>query len=234
MATSSGQSVHVAAGIYNTANGETFPLYVPAGVNLIGNSTGFGSGILIQGGGNPSGYTAGYISSAVVMGSGSNLDGFTVTNNSGIASFPMGVLLDQAHSSDNVTVMSNTITGNPANGIYVRGGSSGGSISNNNFSSNGEDLAFVSNGGNGMSVFGNTFNDTVELDTLGPDLGGGVSGSPGGNAFLGASSTYFSCGGTVYAEFNHWNHNPPTVGPVQSGYDVGVSNSTTVLTTGNY
>jgi hypothetical protein len=235
VATSSGQIVHVAAGTYSTANGETFPLYISAGVELRGSTSGFGSGFLIQGGGNPSGYTAGFISCTVVMGTQSILDGFTVTNNSGIATFPMGVLLDQVHSSDGAIVTMNTITGNPHDGIYVNGGSSGGSIYNNNFNANGEDLAFVSNGGNGMGVFGNSFGDMVELDTLGPDLGGGAAGSPGGNAFLGApSSTYFSCGGTVYAEFNHWNHNPPTVGPVQSGYDVGVSNSTTVNTTGNY
>ena len=74
----------------------------------------------------------------------------------------------------------------------------------------------------------------VELDTLGPDLGGSAANSLGHNSFLATSSTHFRLGGTVYAENNHWNHSPPTVGPVQSGFDVGVSAGTTVNTTGYY
>jgi uncharacterized repeat protein (TIGR02543 family) len=234
VATVSGQIVNAAAGTYNTANGETFPLYIPAGVTLTGNTAGDGSGVLIQGGGQPSVYSN-FISAAVVMENQSVLEGFTVTNNSGITSLPEGVLIDANYSANGTIVTMNTITGNPDIGIYVRGATTGGSVNNNQFTANSSnDLAFVGGGGNGMSVSYNTFNDQVELDTPGADLGGGAASSPGHNSFLAASSTYFDCGGTVYAENDHWNHSPPTVGAVQSGYDVGVSDGTTVNTAGYY
>jgi uncharacterized repeat protein (TIGR02543 family) len=234
VATVSGQIVNVAAGTYNTAIGETFPLYIPAGVTLAGNTAGYGSGVLIQGGGQPSAFPPNYLSDAVVMGNQSVLEGFTITNNSAIGSFPQGVLFAASYSSDGAVATMNTITGNPSEGIYVRGGSSGGSVNNNIFTANGYDLVFVASGGNGMSVYNNSFADLFDMDTLGPDLGGGAVGSPGHNSFLGTNPTRFGCGGTVYAENNHWNHSPPTVGAWGGGYDVGIVGSTTVITTGYY
>jgi parallel beta-helix repeat protein len=230
-----GQNINVAAGTYDTANGETFPLYIPAGVSLTGNESNKGSSTIILGGGTPTVYAPSYISNAVVMGSGSVLAGFTITNNSGLGSFPMGVLVHSGYSANNVIIRNNTIINNPAEGVYVVGGS-GGVITANTFSGNGSGgLVFVQGGGAGMSVSYNSFSDLFEMDTLGPDLGGGAAGSPGHNSFLGGTNpTYFGSGGTVYAENNHWNNNPPTVGAWLGGFDVGIANGTTVVTTGSY
>jgi uncharacterized repeat protein (TIGR02543 family) len=237
VATTAGQRVNVAAGTYTAATGESFPLYIPAEVTLTGNVPGQGSGVVILGGGEPSAYSgAGWISNTVVMENQSVLEGFTVTNNSGLGSFPQGVLLDSHYVSNGAVVRNNTITGSPGGGIYVNGGSSGGSIHDNIVTANPHfSLAFVGSGGSGTSVYNNTFGDLVDLDTLGPDLGGGAAGSPGHNSFVGAADpTYFGCGGTVYAENNHWNNNPPTVGSWGGGFDVGIANSTTVYITGSY
>jgi parallel beta-helix repeat protein len=230
-----GQNINVAAGTYDTANGETFPLYIPAGVSLIGNESNKGSSTIILGGGTPTVYAPSYISNAVVMGSGSVLAGFTVTNNSGLGNFPMGVLVHSGYSANNVIIRNNTIINNPAEGVYVAGGS-GGVVTANTFSGNARGgLVFVGGGGAGMSVSYNSFSDLFEMDTLGPDLGGGAAGSPGHNSFLGGTNpTYFGSGGTVYAENNHWNNNPPTVGAWGGGFDVGILNGTTVNTTGSY
>ena len=232
VATVSGEIINVAPGTYGTATGETFPFYIPAGVSLIGDEGTKGASTIILGGGFSTAYPTSF-SHAVVMGASTVLAGFTVTNNSGLGSFAMGILVHNLYSANNSIIRNNTIVNSTAEGIYVSGVSSGGVVSGNDMFGNGDgDLAFVGGGGNGMSVYGNTFNDFVELDTLGPDLGGGAAGSPGQNSFLAPSSTYFSCGGNVMAMFNHWNHSPPTVGAVQSGFDVGTSNGTTVITTG--
>src|SRR5467141_1624508 len=51
VATRSGTTVQVAAGLYDVANGETFPITVQPGVLLIGYEGGNGSGTSIVGGG---------------------------------------------------------------------------------------------------------------------------------------------------------------------------------------
>ena len=227
--------IDVAPGTYDVTNGETFPLVLPTGVNLLGNIGGVGSGVLIQGGAEPPGIS-GFISAAVIMGKNSVLEGFTVTNSSGV-DIPMGILFAAAFGSDNAVVRANTISGNGHDGIYVYGGSSGGAVDQNFFVINGSgDLVFVDYGGNGMVVSNNSFSALVELDTPGPDLGGGAAGSPGNNHFPGVNLTYFGTGGLVYARNNDWLGYPPTVGTWPGGYDVGLSPSSasTVDVTGYY
>src|SRR2546421_11218727 len=80
-ATRSGSTVYAAVGTYNVANGETFPITVPAGVLLIGGETNKGSGTNIVGGGLAPGATAGSGGVALLPGAGSTIAGFTITNN---------------------------------------------------------------------------------------------------------------------------------------------------------
>ena len=47
----SGTTIYLEAGTYNSLSGEAFPLTVPSGVIVIGNESGKGSGILIEGNG---------------------------------------------------------------------------------------------------------------------------------------------------------------------------------------
>lgn len=46
-----GTQIQLMPGTYNAANGETFPLVIPAGVTVVGNEANQGNGILIQGSG---------------------------------------------------------------------------------------------------------------------------------------------------------------------------------------
>src|SRR5882762_5692679 len=75
VATRSGTTVHVSAGTYNVANGEAFPITVPAGVLLIGNEGNNGGGTSIVGGGGQPGATAG-VGVALLPGAGSTIAGF--------------------------------------------------------------------------------------------------------------------------------------------------------------
>src|SRR6266853_2522722 len=62
VATKNGTTVRVASGAYNVANGETFPIVVPAGVLLIGDETNKGGGSTptsIVGGGQVPAFPAG-------------------------------------------------------------------------------------------------------------------------------------------------------------------------------
>ena len=63
VATRSGTTVEVAPGLYDVANGETFPITVPAGVLLKGDETTKGGGStptsIVGGGGQAPGATAG-------------------------------------------------------------------------------------------------------------------------------------------------------------------------------
>ena len=121
-------------------------------------------------------YSAGYITAAVVMGGSSVLAGFTITNTTG--AFPEGVLVHSGYSANNVTIRNNTIIGSGDCGVYVAGGS-GGLITGNTTSGNSSfAVAFVGGGGAGMIVSFNTITDAFDMDSLGPDLGGGAAGSP--------------------------------------------------------
>ena len=221
----SGNTVFVAPGTYNSALGETFPITIPAGVSLVGDESGKGSTTIITGSG-PAGYSSD--TCAVVPSTGSTLGGFTVT-----CTTQMGILLQATAGADNIVIRNNSITGNVAIGIYVTAGT-GGSITGNLFTSNGSaDLTYVASGGS-SSVSGNTFNDLVELDVSGADFGGGATGSSGQNTFATANKTYFGCGGTVYAQNNHWPDTPPTVGSTFLSYDIAQIGATVVDYTGYY
>ncbi|MBD1935500.1 MULTISPECIES: DUF1565 domain-containing protein [Cyanophyceae] len=74
-------TIQLAAGNYNAANGEVFPLRVPSGVIVIGNEANKGSGILIEGSGtysSPS--SSGGQNVTMVLGNNAQLVGVTVTN----------------------------------------------------------------------------------------------------------------------------------------------------------
>src|SRR2546426_6318021 len=73
VATRSGTTVEVAPGLYDVANGETFPITVPAGVLLKGDETTWGGGSTptsIVGGGLAPGATAGSVGVALLPGMG--------------------------------------------------------------------------------------------------------------------------------------------------------------------
>ena len=209
-----GEIVNVAPGTYNAALGEVFPLAVPAGVTLHGEETLKGAGTtpyIIQG----AGLASGILEAALTAGAGSTVAGFKFV---GVA--PTGGDLGEVVylTHDGVTFRNNTITGAVHAAIYVDG-SSNHVIAGNNVSNNlGGGLGFVTSG-SGSKIENNVFANNlygVELDVLGGDLGGGPTGSVGGNQIYCSTKNdlFTTLVGTIYAANNAWDHNPPSTNNV--------------------
>ena len=114
-----GDIVRVDPGTYDSTNGETFPIVVPAGVTVEGDTANQGAGgspTTISGfasiGGSPIASTA-----AVLLGSGARLSGFTIVADTAATSF--GLVIDGV----NATASYNTYSGTYG-GVAVTGASS--------------------------------------------------------------------------------------------------------------
>jgi hypothetical protein len=225
----SGSTVHVAPGAYNVANGESFPIMVPAGVLLIGDEDHKGGGntptSIVGGGGQAPGATAG-VGLALLPGAGSTIAGFTITNDNAALSGRYGLLL----SNSSVTLRNNTVTGATHKvGIYVDASTdhviTGNHIVDNGASSMGSGLAFSKGGVRSKVennvITGNAFG--VEYDVAGGDLGGGSAGSAGGNVISCNTEnnlvSFAPSAITITAASNMWDHTPPTRGS-SSGNDI--------------
>jgi len=216
----SGSTVHVAPGAYNVANGENFPIMVPAGVLLIGNEDTKGSGTsIVGGGGQAPGATAG-VGIALLPGAGSTIAGFTITNDNPALSGRYGLFL----SNSSVTLRNNTVTGATHKvGVYVDASTdhviTGNRIVGNGGSSLGSGLAFV-NGGVGSKVENNVITGNgfgVEYDVAGGDLGSGLAGGSAGGNVISCNTqndlvSFATTTITITAESNFWDHSSPTVG----------------------
>src|SRR6266853_391702 len=229
VATKNGTTVRVAYGAYNVANGETFPIIVPAGVLLIGDETSKGGGStptsIVGGGGQAPGATAG-VGVALLPGTGSTIAGFTITNDNPALSGRYGIFL----SNSSVTLRNNTVIGATHKaGVYIDASINhvitGNDIVNNGGSSMGSGLAF-GKGGAGSKVennliTGNAFG--VEYDVDGGDLGGGSANSAGGNVISCNTQnnlvSFAPSAITITAASNMWDHAPPTRGS-SSGNDI--------------
>ena len=77
----SGTFIQLETGTYNSATGEQFPIMIPSGVTVVGNESGTGSGILIEGSGRHSSPSTGGQEVTIVMATNAELRGVTVTNN---------------------------------------------------------------------------------------------------------------------------------------------------------
>src|SRR5258708_36032249 len=224
----SGSTVHVLPGAYNVANGEVFPITVPAGVLLIGEETNKGGGSppasIVGGGGQAPGATAG-VGVALLPGAGSTIAGFTITNNNPALSGRYGLFL----SNSSVTLRNNTVTGATHKaGVYVDASTNhmitGNRIVNNGNSSAGSGLTF-GKGGAGSKVENNVITGNgfgVEYDVAGGDLGGGSAGSAGENVISCNTQnnlvSFAPSAITITAASNMWDHAPPTRGS-SSGND---------------
>ncbi|BAY35870.1 hypothetical protein NIES2111_01870 [Nostoc sp. NIES-2111] len=72
--------IYLAAGTYNTANQEIFPLVIPEGVMVVGNEANKGSGILISGGGEYQSPSFSVQNVTLVVLNKASIRGVTVTN----------------------------------------------------------------------------------------------------------------------------------------------------------
>jgi nitrous oxidase accessory protein NosD len=229
VATRSGATVQVDPGAYNVANGETFPITVPAGVLLIGDEGHKGGGStptsIVGGGGQAPGATAG-VGVALLPGAGSTIAGFKITNDNPALSGRYGLFL----SNSSVMLRNNTVTGATHKvGIYVDASTShvitGNWIVDNGGSSAGSGLAF-GKGGVGTKVENNVITGNgfgVEYDVAGGDLGGGSAGSVGGNVIsCNTQNDLVSFAQTaimITAASNLWDHAPATRG-ASTGDDI--------------
>ncbi len=73
--------IQLASGIYNTANGEMFPLVIPSGVILVGNEATKGKNIAIAGSGNYDSDIFGRQNVTLLLLGNAELIGVTITNN---------------------------------------------------------------------------------------------------------------------------------------------------------
>lgn len=238
----SGSTIQVAPGLYDVAhNAETFPISLPGGVQLLGDEVNKGGGsspTSIVGGGLAPGATAGTVGVTLLAGQGSTVAGFTITDDNGTFTERRGLIL----SNNTVTLRNNTVTGATQSvGVYV-GASTGHVITGNKIVNNqGSGLGFIEGGAaskvENNAITGNSIG--VKYAVAGGDLGGGSSGSAGGNVIscntqddlVASAATAI----TISAASNAWDHASPTLG-CSVGDDVcdahaGTGTAATFITT---
>jgi parallel beta-helix repeat protein len=128
-------TIQLAAGNYNAAGGEAFPLQVPSGVKVIGNEGNKGSGILIEGSGQYNSAKEALQNVTVLLDDNTELRGVTVTN---LASRGTAVWIE----STNPTVANCTFTKCKREGVFATGDANPVILSN----------TFIENDGNGISI----------------------------------------------------------------------------------
>jgi hypothetical protein len=227
----SGDTVFVKPGTYDAANGETFPLQVPAGVSLIGDEPNRGAGTAPT----PTKINGGSTAS-LSLGSGAIVAGFSVTcaasNCNGITA---------AAAPNGTMIRNNTLNGSGLYGIYITNGTNHRVVLNT-----GSGNAFAPLTASGTSVTAKVENNTFTSNGYGVelasspgeaiDLGGGVFSSVGNNVISCNSTTDLwenLPSGILSATNNKWDHTPPTTSTsATNGIDVYVPGPATVTTTG--
>lgn len=147
----SGTTILLEAGTYNLSNGEAFPLIIPAGVKVIGNESGKGSGILIEGNGLYSSPSSASQNITILIENNGELRGVTVTNSQTRGT---GVWIE----SQSPTIANCTFTRCKREGVYAIGSGTPHLLNN----------IFIHNEGYGLSIEGemkgeiqgNTFQNT--------------------------------------------------------------------------
>ena len=229
--TVSGTAVRVSPGTYSAALGETFPIMLPSGVQLIGDEANKGQGTTatkVIGGGNIAlTGNCGTFGTTIYAGANAVIAGFELTN--GLGTFAQMTLLVR---TDGVTIRNNSIVNNPGNGIHICNSSVNQVITGNRIRGNNLGLGFIF-GGAGAKVENNVITNNsygVEYDAPGGDLGGGPAVSVGGNTIScnTANDLWTSLGAsvTINAANNSWDHTP------LSGNDVFNPNGAVLVTTG--
>lgn len=242
VATASGiKVIAVAPGTYDASLGEVFPIYIPEGVNLYGDSNGKGlaggsSSLYAGPPGTPPKTGPTLISGVgsfpptiyfptVVPESSSQIAGFKINNprfyDSG-STVNAGIYL----KNTGITVKNNTVTAVKGTGISIHpsNGIGGGHVISGNFiTSNSHGLHEADSNSNSKvedNVITQNWIGVSTFDGL-LDLGGGSRGSKGGNT-LSCNTMYdlevdVSQGFHFYALNNFWDHIPLTIATFPDG-----------------
>jgi hypothetical protein len=215
-----GDVVKVAPGRYDVVNGETFPIVLPAALELRGDEANKGAGpseTLIAGGGlAPAPNPGDVLWATVVPRAGSVLAGFRVQNDA--PPDPMVLVFGVVLPEDDVEVRDCTVEGSVDGGLRFYNGSANqvvrGNVIQNHSAQAAAGISFA--GGGAGSVLEDNFVTLnafgVEYLSVGGDLGGGGAGSTGGNTLIcnlraDLRTTVIV---TVTAASNLWDHAPPT------------------------
>jgi len=212
----SGDTVNVAPGTYDLANGEIFPITVPPFVSLIGDEAGKGNPggvnqVLVTGSGLVSGQTTTTNTTVIEPMDFAQVAGLVIKN-TGTCCTAMGLALNHQFN----TIRNNTISNNAWHGIYLFQSTGGHSILGNVLKSNGSTGLVINSTFTAESRAADniiTANPIgVQGNTLGLDLGGGSANSPGRNAIYcnNTYDVYTDIGVTISAANNFWDHSPPT------------------------
>lgn len=141
-----GTTIYLAPGRYSPKSGEQFPLQIPDGVRLEGNSAGYGDGVVIHGGGAFVSSTGRQQNATAIASGSAVINGLTLSNDSG-----HGLWIEQGAP----TVSNCLFWGSRQSGIAIRGSSSP-TIRHNRF---------YQNQGEGLSVLG-TATPLVQLNRI--------------------------------------------------------------------
>jgi len=147
-----GTIIQLDKGNYTVETGEKFPIKIPNGVTVRGNTTNQGKDIIISGGSVFISPTFARQNIALLAGNNSRIEGITITN-ANTRGYALWV-----ESAQNVMIANNTFTKSNHDGVFLTGNTTADVISN----------IFFRNGANGISALGtssgkiqtNTFYDT--------------------------------------------------------------------------
>lgn len=222
--------ITVSPGTYDEANGEVFPLNVPANVALVGDETNKGAAA-----GGPTFINGAGAATAILIAtlyprSGATIAGFQITAPEPAADAaalrPVEVLL---YGMNDITVWNNTVVGSStlpltgSIGIYALGGLRS-IIEGNVVTAN--EIGMYSGSGASSRVESNVVTQNmygVEADTLGADLGGGDGGGAGLNVLSCNHQNLWLTASGQPAANNYWDHVPPTVTSTGDASDIFLS-----------
>ena len=147
-----GTVIQLVQGTYSAESGEQFPLRLPKGVILRGDTSTNGAGIVIAGGGRFMSPTFADQNIAILVGDQARIEGVTVTNTN-----PRGYAI-WLESAQGVAIVNSTLAGNTHDGVFMTGTAKADIVGN----------IFTGNRANGLSavgsssgvITGNTFDNT--------------------------------------------------------------------------
>ncbi len=226
-----GEAVRLRKGSYGLGNGETFPLVVPPGVSLLGNTFGRGKGVNIIGFGRIESALddpALTIYATLVPGENSRISGLTLKNVTGhFINDTLDVTIAAAYSGAVINACRIELAED--SGIRMMNGARGVVVRDCHISGSGQGIIFVGNSGEsvieGTTLTENGYGVMVFFETgVSPDLGGGSLGSKGGNTLTKnlTADLFVAPGLHVSARSNSWDGFPE---PDQHVGNVGVPNS---------
>lgn len=204
-----GGTIHVRKGTYDDANGESFPLRIPANVRLLGDAAPTQRPTIAGTGRAPAAVTDQNELTTIIPGTGSEIANLELL---GIASGPADIRSVVMAAFSRVVLRNLRIEG-PMLGIYVPEGAAGLLVQGCRVRR--ALIGLLMAGGHNSLVERNSFRESeyglfVAHVVNDLDLGGGARSSEGRNVFAGnaIADLFVARGNSVMAQSNFWDHAP--------------------------